>query len=376
MKMFPLNNNKIIEEIALFCLKNNIKIYAVGGYVRDALLGIESKDIDLLFGSDIEKVAAHIKRKYKAKIEYFKPFLTYRCFFNNNTRIDLARFRSEKYSGSAVLPAVIKAGSIKEDLKRRDFSINALGMNVRPDGANEIIDLFGGRKDIKDGRVKILHNKSFIDDPTRIFRAAKFCARFNWRPDALTLNLIKRAVKKDLPALLSRERIKNELFRILEEKNPEAVFVLLEDWDMLKYIHREFRVFKNIKVLSDPEKKLALMACKMKTSGLGFLKGLELNRDSFRRLKEVVLINNLKEAPKKSIDEFEKSILKILNPRLSESALAPLMLNGFDLKKMSIEQKSKYSEILSAAARAQWKGVFKNQREALLWLKKYCRENT
>ena len=103
--------------------------------------------------------------------------------------------------------------------------------------------------------------------------------------------------------------------------------------------------------------------------------GLELNRDLFRRLKEIVLINSLKEAPKKSIDEFEKSILRTLNPRISDTALSPLMLNGFDLKKMIIGQNSRYSEILSKAARAQWKGVFKNKREALLWLKKYCPKN-
>lgn len=367
-------NNKIIKDITLFCLENNIKIYAVGGYVRDSLLGLESKDIDLLLGKDIEKVSAYIKRKYEAKVEYFKLFLTYRCFLKN-MRIDLAQFRSETYAGPAALPKVKKAVSIKEDLKRRDFSINALAMNIRPDGEGEITDLFDGRKDIKNGRIKILHNKSFIDDPTRVFRAAKFCVRFNWQPDALTLKLIKQAVKKDLPALLSRERIKNELFRILQEKNSEKVFALLKEWDMLKYIHREFRVFKNIKGFLEPEKKLAFIAGRMKTSGLGFLKALELNRDLFRRLKEIVLINNLKESPKKSIDEFEKSVLKALNPRITEQALSPLMLNGFDLKKMNISQNSKFSEILSKAARAQWKGDIKNKGEASLWLKKYCRKN-
>jgi tRNA nucleotidyltransferase/poly(A) polymerase len=371
-----LPNNKIIKDLTLFCLKKNIKIYAVGGYVRDSLLGLESKDIDLLLGGDIEKVAVYIKSKHQARIEYFKPFLTYRCFFSGNIRIDLAQFRSETYLTAAALPKVKRAETIKEDLKRRDFSINALAMNLLPEGEAEIIDLFGGKKDITKGSVKILHNKSFIDDPTRIFRAAKFCVRFNWQPDTLTLKLIKQAVKKDLPALLSRERIKNELLRILEDKNPEKVFSLLEDWDMLKYIHREFKVFKNIKVFSEPEKRLALIAGKMKTSGLGFLKDLELNRDLFRRLSEIVLINSRKEAPKKSIDEFEKSVLKILNPKIDEAALMPLMLNGFDLKKMNIGQNSKFSEILSKAARAQWKGVFKNKREALLWLKKYCRENT
>ncbi|MBU2530079.1 MAG: hypothetical protein KKD35_03470 [Elusimicrobia bacterium] len=369
------NNSAFLKDIGLFCLNNNIKIYVVGGYVRDALLGIESKDIDLLLGGNTEKVASYLKHKYKAKIEYFKPFLTYRCFFNG-IRIDLAHFRSEEYCAKATLPKVKKSVSINEDLKRRDFSINALAMSILTDGANEIIDLFDGQEDIKNGKVKVLHSKSFIDDPTRIFRAAKFCVRFNWQPEALTLKLIKEAVKKDLPVLLSRERIKNELFRILEEKNSEKVFALLEDWDMLKYIHREFKVFKNIKVFSAPEKKLGLIAGKMKTSGLGFIKDLELNRDLFSRLKEIVLINGLKESPKKSIDEFEKSVLRALNPRIDELALSPLMLNGFDLKKMNLTQNSKYSEILSKAARAQWKGLFKNKGEALLWLKKYCRENT
>lgn len=370
-----LPNNKIIKEIVLFCLKNNIKIYAVGGYVRDSLLGIESRDIDLLLGADIEKVVSYIKLKYKGKVEYFKPFLTYRCFFEN-MRVDLARFRSELYTEPAALPKVKKAKTIKEDLKRRDFSVNALVMNLSPEACWETIDLFGGLEDIKLGKIKVLHEKSFIDDPTRIFRAAKFCARFDWKPGASTLKLIKQAVKKDLPALLSRERVKNELFRILQEKNPEKVFALLDEWAMLKYIHREFKVFKNIKVFSEPEKRLALIAGRMKGSGLGFIKDLELNRDLFRRLKEIVSINTLKEAPQKSIDEFEKSVLKTLNPRISEAALRPLMLNGFDLKRMNINPHSKFGEILSLAARTQWKGVFKNKKEALIWLKKYCRKNT
>lgn len=370
-----INNKDILKDIGLFCFKNNIKVYAVGGCVRDWFLGFESKDIDLLLGGDMEKLAAYIKREYKAQIEYFKPFLTYRCFFNARIRIDLAHFRSEKYPVSAVLPKIKKAESIKEDLKRRDFSINSLAIKILPESSDEIIDFFGGIKDIKKGRIKILHKKSFVDDPTRIFRAAKFCARFKWSPDALTLRLIKRAVKKDLPALLSRERIKNELLRILEEKKPETVFALLEDWNMLKYIHRELKVFKNISVLPEPEKKLALMACKMKTSGLGFLKSLELKRELFLRLKDIVLINNLKESPKNSIGEFEKSVLKALSPGIKAQALKPLMLNGFDLKKTGFGQSSKYREILSKAARAQWKGVFKNRTEALSWLKRYCQKN-
>ncbi|MCG2711212.1 MAG: hypothetical protein L6420_03495 [Elusimicrobia bacterium] len=394
----PKNNQGILKDIGLFCLENNIKIYAVGGCVRDWFLGFESKDIDLLLGHDIEKVAVYIRRKYKAKIEYFKSFLTYRCFLGNQVRIDLAHFRSEKYTAIAALPEVKKSYFIKEDLKRRDFSVNSLAMDITPshgcltkgdlktmamatrgavrqDCLWEIIDLFGGIKDIKTGKVKILHKRSFIDDPTRIFRAAKFCARFKWRPDALTLKLIKRAVKKDLPYLLSRERVKNELLRILEEKKPEAVFKLLADWSMLKYIHREFKVFNNICVFAAPEKKLALIACKMKTSGLGFLKSLELKRDLFLKLKEIILINSLKESPRNSIGEFEKSVLTTLNPRLTKYSLKPLMINGFDLKKAGLSQNSKYREILSKAARAQWKGVFKNRKEALVWLKKHCLKN-
>ncbi len=375
MKISP-PNRKIIQALTLFCSKNNIKIYAVGGSVRDSLLGLESKDIDLLFGSGIEKAVSYLKREHKAKVEYFKPFLTYRCFFSGHIRIDLAHFRSEKYAAPAALPEVKKADTMKEDLKRRDFSVNALVMNLSKEACWKTIDLFQGLEDIKRGRIRVLHKNSFVDDPTRIFRAARFCARFSWRPEALTLKLIKQAVKKDLPGKLSGERIKNELFAILKEKNPEKVFALLKDWGMLKYFHREFKVFKNIKVFSEPEKRLGFIAGKMKGGGLDFLKSLELNRDLFRRLKEIVLINKLQASPKKAIDEFEKSILRAFNPHISETALNPLMLNGFDLKKMGVSPHSKFSGILTAAGKAQWRGVFKNKKEALLWLKKYCRKNT
>ncbi|MEW6042414.1 MAG: hypothetical protein AB1633_12925, partial [Elusimicrobiota bacterium] len=220
------------------------------------------------------------------------------------------------------------------------------------------------------GIIRILHVKSFIDDPTRIFRAARYCARFGWKPEPATEKLIHECSCKNIPALLSRERIKNELLRILQEKEPENVFRFLKNWKMLKFIHPDFKYNKLVSFELLPMERLGIIACRMRNNGLNFLKNLELERKDFFYLKNIYEIHFNKTSPRKKLSFRALKLLKILNPGVSGSALKPLFINGFDLMRLGIHNTKNYSGILNKISEAQWQGKFNSKKQAIAWIKR------
>ncbi len=210
--------------------------YVVGGFVRDLFLYRRNEDVDIVIEGDGIAFARAYAQKYGARIHTHKVFGTAVIIFEDGFKIDVATARMEYYRSPAALPDV-EMSSIKMDLFRRDFTINTLAIHLNPNRFGKLIDFFSAQKDLKDKAVRVLHNLSFVEDPTRVFRAVRFEQRFGFTIGKLTASLIQNAVKMDFFKRLSGRRFFTEIRLILEEENPTPAIVRLNDFDLLPAIH-------------------------------------------------------------------------------------------------------------------------------------------
>lgn len=275
MKLQPLNDLPLLEKAAGLASAAGLELYAVGGCARDWALGRESADIDFLLSGDAPAVVEGMEKEYGGSHRKFTPFLTVRFFSAAGRRLDFARFRKETYAAPAALPTVLPAASAEEDLKRRDFACNAMAVRLNGPEAFLLSDPFKGLEDIKSGLVRVLHEKSFEDDPTRLFRAARFCGRFGWRLEAGTLGLAQAAVKAGFPGLLSRERLRNELVKILKEEDPLPALEILRGLGILEFIQPSFAYDKSVALQKGAQARLAALAALM---GPEFVAGLRFSK--------------------------------------------------------------------------------------------------
>ncbi len=187
--------------------------FLVGGPVRDIILGRPAVDIDLTLEKDASTLARALAKRVEGRVRSFPQFLTYKVTSDGYPEIDIATARKERYRKPGALPAVT-AGRLKDDLLRRDFSINAVALDLL-DGTMH--DPAHGQADMAARVVRVLHDSSFIDDPTRIFRATRLAARLGFTIEAHTAELIRGAIEADVLATISKERIWRELFLAMDE---------------------------------------------------------------------------------------------------------------------------------------------------------------
>ncbi|MGZ5441850.1 MAG: hypothetical protein ACXW5U_02110 [Thermoanaerobaculia bacterium] len=193
--------------------------YIVGGPVRDILLGRPAIDIDLTLEHDASTLARALAKRLDGRVRSFPQFLTYKVTAPGFPEIDLATARKERYRKPGALPAVA-AGRLKDDLIRRDFSINAIALDLL-DGTMH--DPAHGAQDIEARLVRVLHDRSFTDDPTRIFRAARLAVRLGFRIEEQTEELMRVAIETDALSTVSKERIWRELFLAMDEEEAPAI---------------------------------------------------------------------------------------------------------------------------------------------------------
>ena len=210
--------------------------YVVGGFVRDLFLYRSDEDLDIVIEGDGIDFARKYADLVGARIHTHAKFGTAVIIFPDGFKIDVASARLEYYKFPAALP-VVEMSSIKLDLYRRDFTINTLAIQLNPDKFGTLIDFFAARKDIKEKIIRVLHNLSFVEDPTRVFRAIRFEQRFGFTIGKLTVGLMTNAINQDFFRGLSGKRVFSELRLILEEENPVATIARLNDFDLLKVIH-------------------------------------------------------------------------------------------------------------------------------------------
>jgi tRNA nucleotidyltransferase (CCA-adding enzyme) len=217
-----LSANRQLRQIAA-----RVPAYLVGGVVRDLLLGREVTDLDVAIEGDPEALTD----LPGFSLERDGLFLTGRLE-QGDVKIDVAQSRAETYPEPGALPEV-RPASITEDLARRDFTVNAMAFSVS--GGRDLLDPHGGLEDLRAGLLRVLHQGSFADDPTRALRAARYAARFGFELEADTARLLRDA---DLSAV-SEDRIDNELRRISAEEDPAAALGLIAEWGLMPSLDPE-----------------------------------------------------------------------------------------------------------------------------------------
>jgi tRNA nucleotidyltransferase (CCA-adding enzyme) len=231
---------RILRSVGAVADEAGFPAYLVGGIVRDLFLRVENYDIDIVVEGDGIVFAGMLVRKLGGRMKTHQKFGTAVVVLPDGRKIDIATARLEYYETPAALPTV-ELSSIKKDLYRRDFTINTLAVRLNRDRYGELIDFFGGLRDIKERTIRILHNLSFVEDPTRVFRAIRFEQRFGLQIGKHTLNLIRNAVDLKLFHKLSGERIYDELVQMFSELDPLKVVRRMEELHVLQFLHPQLR---------------------------------------------------------------------------------------------------------------------------------------
>jgi len=230
-------------------------VYLVGGSVRDLLMGEKNLDIDIVVeGDGIEFARRLAGRIGGVKLITHKRFNTAKIRFTEGSglrmpvadfTVDIATARTEYYEAPAMLPKV-ETSSIKKDLYRRDFTINAVAVKLNTREFGQLIDYFGAQRDLREKTIRVLHNLSFVEDPTRAFRAVRFAERFGFKINKHTENLIKSALRLNLFERVSGTRIYDELVLTFRETDPVRALKSLARHGLLQVIHPELKFTESL----------------------------------------------------------------------------------------------------------------------------------
>ena len=226
----------LLQQAGALADRLDMSVYVVGGFVRDLLLDRPNLDVDVVVEGDGLQFARALGKELGARVKVHERFGTAVVLLSNGFKLDVATARTEFYEYPTALPTV-EQSSIKKDLYRRDFTINTLAVRLNSHRFGELVDFYGGQRDLKEGTIRVLHSLSLVEDPTRVFRAIRFEHRFEFRLGKETLALIKGAVKMELFHRLSGHRLIEELRLLLSERRPRAAVARLGELGLLRFIH-------------------------------------------------------------------------------------------------------------------------------------------
>ncbi len=371
-----------------------LELYLVGGVVRDLFLGRVNFDFDLVVEGDAISLARRLAKDSQAKLTIHSHFGTAKLKYPEFS-LDLATARSETYSRPGALPTV-KPGSLKDDLIRRDFSINAMALCLNPQRFCELVNLYHGKDDLKRGLIRVLHPNSFIDDATRILRALRYEQRLEFKLETETEKLLRRDVA--MLDTVSGDRIRHELELILKEEQPERVLRRGEELGVLTKIHPALKgnswlnkMFAKARQVDKRTSPLSLYLCLLiynltekeneeLISHLNFPK--RLAEAMHRTLQLKAQLNSLANPELKPSDIYQ-SLHGYAAPAIQANALAsesPIvsqnlrlyltklryvkpLLDGEDLKRMGIAPGPRIGETLNALHKARLNGEVKTKRD-------------
>ena len=246
LSRLPRATASLLRALGNLADEGGVSLYLVGGVVRDLLLKQENWDLDLTVEGDGIAFARLVADRYGAGLAEFERFATARLVFPDGLKMDIASTRRESYAQPALLPTVQPA-SIKADLSRRDFTVNALAVGLNPQQFGRMLDPYGGQSDLRARTLRVLHAGSFQDDPTRIFRAIRFEQRFGFHLERTTVRLLAQAASTNLIQRLSGPRLQNEILLLLAERDPVRAIARLEQLKLLRFLHRRLCDTKNVK---------------------------------------------------------------------------------------------------------------------------------
>ncbi len=262
---FPADLIAIFRQLGELADELGVNLFLVGGVVRDLMLRRPNLDIDIVVEGDGIALARAYSERYTGRCHCHEPFRTAVILTKEGHKLDIASTRMEYYDAPATLPKVEKS-SLKVDLYRRDFTINTLVVSLNRKSYGEMRDYFGAGRDIKERSVRVLHNLSFVEDPTRIFRAIRFEQKFDFSIGRQSLHLIHNAIKIGFVRRLSGFRILHELKLICAESDPLPIFARMSE---LKLWHEIFPELK--KQVKERPRQARLMAAKEVVSWYEYL---------------------------------------------------------------------------------------------------------
>ena len=394
---------------------HNWPVYLVGGFVRDLILEVKNFDLDIAVEGDGIKFAEDFSAKLKARFIRHKRFGTATVTINPVLKVDIATARKEFYPQPASLP-VVSSGTLKDDLFRRDFTINAMAISIAKKDFGRLIDFFGGRDALLHKEIRILHNLSFIDDPTRILRAIRFEKRYNFKFQAQTLEALKEAVRLKMLEDVGKQRLRDEMILILKEAHPlrqirriqelagfgfikPKLSLTLKNFKFIGSLENEINWFKKeFPHRPQPETWLIYFMGLIDPLTIGEAKAL-CKRFAFRR-EEEKNISAYKKIDKSFIRQLSSpgikpyDVFRLLKPLTYEIILllkskyknlnfqknikkflrdydgAHLYINGGDLHRLGIAPGPDYRRILNQALEAKLNGKVKTKKEELALIKK------
>ena len=410
---------KLLSHIGEVAEQFGYSAYVVGGFVRDLFLYRHNEDIDIVIEGNGITFAKRFAKLYDARINAYEKFGTAVIIFANGFKIDVASARMEYYNAPAALPTV-EMSSIKMDLFRRDFTVNTLSVALNTKTFGHLIDFFGAQRDLKEKVIRILHNLSFVEDPTRVFRAIRFEQRFGFTIGKLTSGLIENAVKMDFFKQLSGRRVFSELRHILEEENPTPYLIRLNEYNLLKIADPSFVLNQKLIDYFNSAKKviawfdllfteesymkwavyfLVMLRHKDQKTSEGICNRLELAPRYQKifikeRLYAEECLNRIhRNMPYKISDIYRelkdlrielllyimsitthKQLIKSISYYVTNLRNARLSVSGKDIQALGLPPSPVYGKILSAVMDAKLNGLIKTHNEELELLKKYVDE--
>lgn len=390
----------LVERAVHIAEAQHMPIYLVGGPVRDLFLQQSVIDIDLLVEGDAWTIAEAFQAEVGGKLTRHAAFRTAAVEIVREAQplvIDFVTARSEVYPAPAALP-VVTPSHIHDDLRRRDFTINTLALRLRTDDVT-LLDPFAGLKDIQSGLVRVLHDESFFDDPTRILRGARFASRLHFVTEPHTTALIRAALAAGMIARTSPQRILQELWLLLAEPRPEDALLLLHEWGAfpqleLAWSHAWREQFPAARAAAQAGVPLELICFGLliwpmnQAQRSAFATRYNLPSAERKLLQELpFVVPSALEQPDLSAVELERQLqmysrvaLRVLHLVASKVAAAqiaryestvrslPALLSGDDLRDRSIPPGPIYREILQALRQAQLDGTITSRAAALSWL--------
>jgi len=232
-KQLPAELVRFIQAAGETAYSQGQNLYLVGGVVRDLLLERTTLDLDLVVEGDAINLAHRLAQDCPGEITTHPRFNTAKLQWDKWS-VDLATARSETYIKPGALPSV-KPGSLRSDLFRRDFTINTMAIHLDPNHYGNLIDLYDGMPDLEHKLIRILHEKSFVDDATRIWRGLRYEQRLNFQLEESTLKLLKRDIS--MLDTISSDRTRHELELILKEECPEKILSRADELNVFQWLH-------------------------------------------------------------------------------------------------------------------------------------------
>lgn len=413
-KYFPRDILEILYYIGKTGDELGYSVFMVGGIVRDLFLGIPSLDLDIVIEEDALKFARYFSNKLKGKIRSHQKFKTAVVVLPSGLKIDFASARREFYEFPAALPKV-EFASIKKDLYRRDFTINAMAIQLNEDKFARLLDFFGGKRDLESKKIRILYSLSFTEDPARIIRAIRFEQRYDFTIEQSTEKFLKKAIKEGLLSKIRKKRLSEEFFILLHEKKPVKVLKRMDELGVLSGIIPKFSLSDDlVKRLEEVEeilirwherfpkeiinKSMIYIYYLLKLSDIGIkniTKKIELNSKNIKILENIIdekelivsILKDKKTLPSKIyyylkginnellfilfLENYNnETIIKRIKDYLDIYKYTSTYITGNDLIKIGMRPNPIYAKILKLILYLQLNGILKNKDDELDFVKK------